>query len=130
MFKNFKTNLLMILSIIFSILSLVSFFFVILNVQSNYGVLDPFSIDLLFVGIVFMLMSLLLSYKHKQIIKLKAIKTFYTVTRIKCANENCNYKEERFFQEGDYIFKECGSCPKCNNKLYIDSIYTNGTKPK
>jgi hypothetical protein len=36
----------------------------------------------------------------------------------------CDYKKVREFQQGDYIFKEIGSCPKCKvNTLMITAIY-------
>lgn len=46
---------------------------------------------------------------------------YHTITVIKC--EKCDYKEERKFQRGDYIFKQVGTCGKCSGNLYIDDIY-------
>jgi len=49
------------------------------------------------------------------------VEKYYTITVIKC--ENCDYKEERKFKRGDYIFKHTGKCKKCLGNLYIDDIY-------
>jgi len=43
------------------------------------------------------------------------------ITTILC--QKCGFKNIRDFQRGDYIFKEAESCPKCNEKMMIDSIY-------
>jgi hypothetical protein len=36
---------------------------------------------------------------------------------------NCDVREERDFQQGDYIPKELGPCKKCGGKSYIKAIY-------
>ena len=43
------------------------------------------------------------------------------ITTILC--QKCGFKNVRDFQRGDYIFKETESCPKCNEKMMIASIY-------
>lgn len=35
----------------------------------------------------------------------------------------CDFREERPFQQGDYIPKEIGPCQKCGGKSYIKAIY-------
>ena len=42
-------------------------------------------------------------------------------TTIMC--NKCGFKNVRDFQRGDYIFKEAESCPRCNEKMLIASIY-------
>jgi len=123
MLKLSKISMLMILSILFSMLSLVFLFIAIINIQVNYENLDFLSLDFIIAGISCMFISIFLSYKYKQILRLKLLKLPQVITSVKCTNETCNYKEERLFQEGDYIFKNIGKCPKCNNDLYIDAIY-------
>lgn len=44
-----------------------------------------------------------------------------TKTLIKCMT--CDYTLERDFQEGDFIPKIVGVCPKDGGKLYIAGIY-------
>ncbi|MCH4814299.1 MAG: hypothetical protein QXY87_02065 [Saccharolobus sp.] len=43
----------------------------------------------------------------------------YTV--IKCVNGD--YETERPFQDGDYVLKVVGTCPKDGRNLYIVGIY-------
>lgn len=44
------------------------------------------------------------------------------ITIVKCISSD--YVAEREFQEGDFVGKITGECPKCGNKLVIDTIYT------
>ena len=43
------------------------------------------------------------------------------ITTIAC--KKCGFKNIRDFQRGDYVFKEADSCPKCNEKMSVTSIY-------
>ena len=43
------------------------------------------------------------------------------ITVIGC--QGCDYREERAFTRGDYIFKELGPCKKCPGSSYIRAIY-------
>jgi len=43
------------------------------------------------------------------------------VTTILC--QKCGFKNIRDFERGDYILKETEPCPKCNEKMMINSIY-------
>jgi len=47
-------------------------------------------------------------------------------TTIQCTN--CDYNNIRDFQTGDYVLKEAGPCPKCNNKAIISSILREVTE--
>jgi len=49
------------------------------------------------------------------------IKEQPVITTILC--QKCGFKNVRDFQRGDYIFKETDSCPKCNEKMSVASIY-------
>ncbi|MCS7368324.1 MAG: hypothetical protein NDF57_01250 [archaeon GBS-70-058] len=130
MVKLSKNNVLLLLSILFSILSIIFLFMAVINVQSTYDLVNLYSIDFLAAGVLCMILSMFFSYRHRRLLSLKILKQSQTVTRIRCDNDNCNYKEERFFQEGDYIFREVGKCPKCNGNLYIDAIYDLELKAK
>jgi len=66
------------------------------------------------------LSSYVLFQTRKRLLRL-ALKTQPIVTTIVC--EKCGLKNVRDFQRGDYIFKEMESCPKCNEKMLISSIY-------
>jgi hypothetical protein len=41
---------------------------------------------------------------------------------------NCDLREERPFAQGDFVFKELGSCKKCSGNSYIKAIYAIETK--
>lgn len=50
-------------------------------------------------------------------------------TTITC--QKCGFKNVREFERGDYVFKQAGPCPKCNNTLLISAIYREvKEKPK
>jgi hypothetical protein len=66
------------------------------------------------------LSSYVLFQTRKRILRL-ALKAQPIITTILC--EKCGLKNVRDFQRGDYIFKEVESCPKCNEKMVITSIY-------
>jgi len=46
-------------------------------------------------------------------------------TTIQCSN--CDFKNTREFQNGDYVLKKAESCPKCNIQTFISSIYREAT---
>ena len=51
------------------------------------------------------------------------------MTTITC--QKCGFKNVRTFERGDYVFKEAGPCPKCNDKLLVSAIYREvKEKPK
>jgi hypothetical protein len=51
------------------------------------------------------------------------------MTTITC--QKCDFRNQRVFERGDYVFKDAGPCPKCNNKLLISAIYREvKEKPK
>lgn len=50
------------------------------------------------------------------------VTTENVITVISC--KSCDLKEERPFSEGDYVFKEVGSCKKCAGTSYIRAIYS------
>ncbi len=43
------------------------------------------------------------------------------VTVISCLN--CDYREEREYKVGDFVFKKLGSCARCGGELFISAIY-------
>ncbi len=49
------------------------------------------------------------------------IETAKVLTVIQCTK--CNYKNIKDFEKGDYVLKEAGSCPKCDGKLLVYSIF-------
>lgn len=54
-----------------------------------------------------------------------------TVTEIRCDNIECDFKEIRDFQKGDYIFKPVeATCPKCTGTMQILGVYIVREEPK
>lgn len=47
-----------------------------------------------------------------------------TVTEIRCDNPECDFKEIRNFESGDYILKPVNpKCPKCSDTMTIEGVY-------
>lgn len=47
-----------------------------------------------------------------------------TVTEIRCDNPECDFKEIRNFEAGDYILKSVNAkCPKCSGTMTIEGVY-------
>lgn len=44
------------------------------------------------------------------------------VTVISCMG--CDYREEREFKVGDFVFKRLDSCARCGKELFISAIYS------
>jgi len=74
---------------------------------------------LFYLLLIILMISFALRAQPKE--EMLEVEKYHTVTIIKC--ERCDYREERKFQHGDYIFKQVGTCKKCFGNLYIDDIY-------
>jgi hypothetical protein len=48
------------------------------------------------------------------------------LTTLECSN--CDFKNVRDFQKGDYIFKDNGPCQKCEKTMKITAIYREAKK--
>lgn len=55
-----------------------------------------------------------------------AFKTPRVITTLAC--QKCDFKNIRDFERGDYIFKQAGSCQKCDGKMSIIAIYREEKK--
>lgn len=87
--------------------------------QEGVNVVDLLTTYLLLLIIMLLVFSMFFSAtKRRGPMILKAMKT---VTVLRC--EKCDYKEEREFQVGDYVFKRIGECVKCKGPLYVSMIY-------
>lgn len=79
-----------------------------------------------FVGVSFSTYMLLQTRRRVSQLSLEIPPVLTTIT---C--KNCDFKNQREFERGDFIFKETGPCPKCSNKLLISAIYREvKEKPK
>jgi len=74
---------------------------------------------LIYLLLIILMISFALRTQPKK--EMLDVEKYRTVTVIKC--EKCDYREERKFQRGDYIFKRVGTCKRCLGHLYIDDIY-------
>lgn len=85
------------------------------NYPWNYIIL------LLALALAVYIIQTIISYKkNKQVIH-QYEEPYRFVTIIKCLTND--FTTEREFNEGDFIGKVEGECPKCKNKLVIISIY-------
>ncbi len=54
-----------------------------------------------------------------------------TVTEIHCDSPECEFKEIRDFESGDYILKSLEvTCPKCQGTLTIQGVYVVREEPE
>jgi hypothetical protein len=79
-----------------------------------------------FVGVSFSTYVLFQTRKRVQQVSLELPPVMTTIT---C--QKCGFKNQRVFERGDYVFKDAGPCPKCNNNLLVSAIYREvKEKPK
>ena len=90
--------------------------------QTNAGVL-------LVIGFIGLALSTYMLLQTRRRVSRLALKIQPVVTTIVC--QKCGFKNVREFERGDFIFKEVGPCPKCNDKLVVSAIYREiKEKPK
>jgi hypothetical protein len=54
-----------------------------------------------------------------------------TVTEIHCDSDECDFKEIRDFEKGDYILKSVeATCPKCSGSMTIQGVYVVRPEPE
>jgi hypothetical protein len=51
---------------------------------------------------------------------------FKVFTTVQCSN--CDFKNTREFQSGDFILKKAELCPKCSIPTFVSSIYREATE--
>ncbi len=101
------------------ILSLIALYIAFGNIISQSDL--PSSYSFLAVGIFGLTLSgyLLMQTRSKPMRKLLELPR--VLTTLECSN--CDFKNVRDFQRGDYIFKDNGPCQKCDNTMRITAIY-------
>jgi len=109
------------------ILSLVALYFAYNSfVTENNAPLAAVFLVIGFVGVSFSTYMLLQTRRRVMQLSLEIPPVLTTIT---C--QKCDYKSQREFERGDFIFKDAGPCPKCNNKLLVSAIYREvKEKPK
>lgn len=112
-------SLFLIVILITLVLSIVSLYLAMEAFASQHEIHAGYFLMMGFVGLGVSLYMLLQVKARTLKIPLE---TEPMITTIRC--RNCGFKNVREFQRGDFIFKELDeTCPKCNVKMVIASIY-------
>ena len=114
----------MISKILGVVLAAVGFFIVYFGMTTTNDILT------LFLGSIVMVMGFsLLTAKSGEDTTIKPPPP--TVTEIQCDNPECEFKEIRDFEKGDYVLKPLGvRCPKCEGNLTIQGVYMVREEPE
>jgi len=108
------------------ILSLTALFFAAQSMVDQTDVINSYS----FLAIGFFGLALtaymILQMRGKPVPA--AMETPRVLTTLECPK--CDFKSIRDFQKEDYIFKEAGTCQKCNETMKITAIYREDKKTK
>lgn len=114
--KRSRQSVLAIVSIALTVVAFV--IFVLASVVPEFA---EYSMPLMAVGLVLLAVSwaIYLFGGRKPSKKEQGEEKVMTV--IGC--RSCDIREERDFQQGDFIPKELGPCKKCGGKSYIKAIY-------
>ena len=82
---------------------------------------NPTALSYMLIGFIGLAISAYLLFQTKRKPSRAAFEMPRVITTILC--QKCGFKNIRDFQRDDYIFKEAESCPECNKKMMITSIY-------
>jgi hypothetical protein len=95
-----------------------------LNLENNI-----FPIVFLIIGFIGLASSTYMLMQTRRRVMRVSLEIPAVMTTITC--QKCDFKNVREFERGDYVFKQAGPCPKCNNTLLISAIYREvKEKPK
>ena len=102
---------------------MVSLIYIIVHMVKPFmqgeGTIEALMYYMFILLMLFFIISVFLSATRRR--PITTIKRIKTITVLQC--ENCDYREEREFQVGDYVYKRIGECAKCKGPLYISMIY-------
>ena len=98
--------------------------FVVLFLGTAYIIITYFPLWFLF-GIVLIILSVLLMIP--QLPEEDSLRQ--TLSVLKCENKECGTQKVRNYEDGDFVFKTGGICPKCNSNFKIIEIYSIKIKP-
>ncbi|MFW9955854.1 MAG: hypothetical protein ACFFD3_15000 [Candidatus Thorarchaeota archaeon] len=86
------------------------------------GMNDPLSYLWFFLGLIVMSVGFSLITGGKKRVEHEPPPP--TVTEIHCDNLECDFKEIRQFEKGDYILKPVNAkCPKCSGPMTVEGVY-------
>ena len=115
---------LLVIILVFFILSLVALFIAVESIIEQTDTLNSYSFLLIgFFGLALSIYMLLQSRGKPMRVTLELPRV---ITTLECPK--CDFKSVRDFQRDDYIFKETGSCQKCNETMRITAIYREAKK--
>jgi hypothetical protein len=115
---------LLVIILVFFILSLVALFIAVESIIEQTDTLNSYSFLLIgFFGLALSIYMLLQSRRKPMRVTLELPRV---ITTLECPK--CDFKNVRDFQRDDYIFKEIGSCQKCNETMRITAIYREAKK--
>jgi len=121
--KNYSPFLLVIILVAF-ILSLAALYIAVQSIIEQTGTLNSYSFLLIgFFGLALSIYMLLQTRGKPMHVTVELPRV---ITTLECPK--CDFKTVRDFQKEDYIFKETGSCQKCNEKMRITAIYREAKK--
>jgi hypothetical protein len=121
--NNYSPFLLAIILIAF-ILSLVALYIAVQSLIDNPGTLDSYSF--LLIGFFGLALSIYMLMQSRGKPSQHILEVPRVITTLECPK--CDFKNVRDFQRDDYIFKEVGSCQKCNETMKITAIYREDKK--
>jgi hypothetical protein len=115
---------LLVIILVFFILSLTALFIAVESLIEQTDTLNSYSFLLIgFFGLALSIYMLLQSRGKRMHVTLELPRV---LTILECPK--CDFKNVRDFQRNDYIFKESGSCQKCNETMRITAIYREAKK--
>ncbi len=115
---------LLVVIVVFFVLSLVALFLAVESLIEQSGTLNSYSFLLIgFFGLAISIYMLLQTRGKPMHVTLELPRV---ITTLECPK--CDFKNVRDFQRDDYIFKETGSCQKCNETMKITAIYREAKK--
>jgi len=116
--------LLLVIILVFFVLSLAALFIAVESLIEQADSLSSYSFLLVgFFGLALSIYMLLQSRGKAMRVTLELPRV---ITTLECPK--CDFKSVRDFQRDDYIFKETGSCQKCNETMKITAIYREAKK--
>jgi hypothetical protein len=115
---------LLVIILVFFILSLAALFIAVESLIEQTDTLNSYSFLLIgFFGLALSIYMLLQNRGKPMRVTLELPRV---ITTLECPK--CDFKSVRDFQRDDYIFKETGSCQKCNEAMKITAIYREAKK--
>ena len=115
---------LLVIILVFFILSLAALFIAVESLIEQTDTLNSYSFLLIgFFGLALSIYMLLQNRGKRMHVTLELPRV---ITTLECPK--CDFKSVRDFQRDDYIFKETGSCQKCNETMKITAIYREAKK--